>query len=123
MTEKERNITILKIEPHKEPEVISIPDTLHNLQNLVQGHLEAVSLSSTACIIVNEEGKLPGLKANRRFQNDVLAGNILIVGRSGSEIVSLTAEQIKQYTEQFKYPETISIEEVRAASKYHVITF
>ena len=34
-----------------------------------------------------------------------------------------TAEQIKQYTEQFKYPETISIEEVRAASKYHVITF
>lgn len=95
-------ITIIKVEPHRQPEVITINNTLEALQGLVEGYLEAVSLSPTACIIVNEEGKLLGLTPNRKLNHDILVGNIIIVGTEGPEIVSLTPTQIKEYKEKFK---------------------
>lgn len=100
-------ITIIKAEPHRQPEIITINNTLEALQSLVEGHIEAVSLSPTACIIVNEEGKLIGLPPNRKFYHDILVGTILIVGIQGSEIVSLTSTEIKEYMEKFKHWEVM----------------
>ena len=123
MAEKETNITILKIEPHKEPEVITIPNTLESLQGLVGGYLEGLGLSPTVHMLLNEEGKLEGLEPNRRFNNDILVGTILIVGRDGEELTSLTAEQIQEYTNRFKTPEDIDPEELKRAPGFDWFTF
>ena len=95
-------VTIIKIEPHKEPEVIQVEEELETYQKLVGGYIEELGISPTAHIFVNEEGKILGLEPNRLYRGEMLVGTILIVGTDGSDIVSLTPAQIKQYTEQFK---------------------
>ena len=101
------SVTVLKIEPLKEPEVITINNSLVELQTLVGGDTEVSALSPTACIVLNEHGIQLKLTPNRRIGREVLLGTILIVGAEGTEIVSLTPEQIQQYTEQFRVPEVI----------------
>lgn len=123
MSEKEANITIIKIEPHKEPEVITIPNTLQSFKGLVGGYIEGLGISPTAHMFVNEEGKLEGLEPNRRFNNDILVGTILIVGVDGEDTTSLTPEQIEEYMERFKTPEDISPDEVFAASGFDWFNF
>ena len=118
-----KTITIIKFEPHKEPEVIDIEDSTETYRSLVGGYLEGLALSPTAHIIINEDGKLMGLEPNRRYRGDVLVGTILIVGTCGPDIVSLTQEQINQYTEQFKTPEEISKEEVLGTMGLKFIIF
>lgn len=115
-------ITIIKIEPHKEPEVVTIKNDLQTFQSLVGGYIEGVSLSPTAYIFINEEGKLLGLEPNRRFNRDILVGTILIVGADHEDTVSLTPEQIKQYIEQFKRVETINPSEV-SNPKWEIFIF
>lgn len=115
-----RTLTIIRIKPHCKPEVIIIPDTLESLQHEVGGYIEAVYLSPSAVIIVNEEGKLQHLPPNRRFYNDILVGNILIIGKEGEELISLTPEQITLYMKQFETPESIDPSEVRKVPyEYH----
>lgn len=114
------SLTIIRIKPQCKPEVITIPDTLEALHQEVEGYIEAVSLSPTAVIIVNEEGKLQGLPPNRRFYGDILAGNILIVGRRGEDLISLTPEQIAQYTKQFETPEYIAPSEPGLPFEYFI---
>lgn len=106
-------LTIIRIKPLCKPEVITIPYTLEALHHEVSGYIEVVFISPTAVIIVNEEGKLLGLQPNRRLNNDILVGNILIVGTAGEELISLTQEQIALYTKQFETPEYIEPTELR----------
>lgn len=113
-------LTIIRIKPLCTPEVITIPDTLDALHQEVGGYIETVFISSTAVIIVNEEGKLQGLPPNRKFYGDILVGNILIVGRRGEELISLTPEQIAQYTNQFDTPEHIDPSEPGLPFEYFI---
>lgn len=62
--------------------------TLSELQNLVDGPIELINLSSKLTIVVNEEGKLRGLPVNRvataimqnaRKCSDFIVGNALVV--------------------------------------------
>ena len=62
---KEDNIRVLKVEPQKEPEVVTIKNDLESMQEAVGGLIEIIDLSETACVICNEEGKLNGLEGNR----------------------------------------------------------
>ncbi len=112
------SLTIINIEPLQEPKVITIGNSLAALQKLVGGYLEMVPLSTDACMLINEEGIRLHLPPNRRFRSDVLLGNVLIVGRDGDEIVSLTPLQIQQYVEVFKTTEIVGPEEKRASSPF-----
>lgn len=107
-------ITVLKIEPGKEPKTVEIYEDLHSLQNEVGGLIECVyPWDDSAGIIVNEEGKLLGLPLNRALRDsdgeiyDAVAGTMLVVGLTEDSFGSLTDEQIKKYTDLFKQPETI----------------
>lgn len=121
---KEPMIRVLKIEPHKEPQVIHIKNSLESLQKEVDGYLEIVVLSPTAMMVFNEEGKIIGLEGNRRFNNDVIVGNIIIAGIDDNrDTCSLSNAELKTYMERFKQPEEISQEEIDSTSTFNIRFF
>ncbi len=107
-------ITVLEIEPGKEPKTVEIYEDLYSLQNEVGGLIECVyPWDDSAGIIVNEEGKLMSLPLNRALRDndgdiyDVVAGTMLVVGLTEDNFGSLTEEQIEKYSDMFKQPETV----------------
>ena len=98
----------LIVKPGMRPDTTDIPNTLEDLQAAVGGYIEAVMLSDTAALLVNEDGKNLGLPFNRVlldkrcFLRDTLVGNILIVGVKGSELCDLSPDEIRFYTQAFR---------------------
>ena len=109
---KNKTIKALLIEPKQSPRVIEIEATLESYQQQVGGLIEVLHLDDDAVLVVNEEGKLLGLTPNRRFYDDILVGNILILGSRGEHLVGLSEENIVKYTEQFAEPEEIDSDAV-----------
>ncbi len=118
MSENEQDITILKIEPKHEPEVVTVENSLHTFQKMVGGYIEVIDVSNTVCIIVNEEGKLKELAPNRRFNGDILVGTILVVGRDGENLASLKADDMATCEALFHEPEYIDPAEVALLNPY-----
>lgn len=56
---KEKEITVLKVEPGKSPETVTMPNTLDAMQKMVGGYIEVLPLSDV-CLVCNEDGKLLG---------------------------------------------------------------
>lgn len=56
--------------------------TLKELQDIVKGYIEIVNLQDGRLMIVNEEGKLDGLKPNQEatklYVNDYIVGDVLV---------------------------------------------
>lgn len=116
---KEKEIRVLKVSPHKKPEVVVLKNELADLQQAVssglteQSHLiELLGIEDDVDILLNEEGKLIDLEPNRRFGEDVLVGDFYVVGVDGEYLASLPEDKIKKYAERFAEPEDISPEEV-----------
>ena len=85
---------------------------------MVGGYIEPFGMDDVIAI-VNEEGKILGLEPNRRYGNDILVGNIIIVGDGEEEFISLTEEQIKKYRKMFYEPEQISYEEIQRGFMFY----
>ena len=66
-----------------------IDNTLEELQRIVGGYIETVSVFDDVLLIVNEEGKFLGLEPNINFYGDVLVGTIIAVGRDEEEFCDL----------------------------------
>lgn len=109
-----KTIRILKVAPSKKPEVILIEDSLEALQREVEGPIESIPLEDDILLICNENGKLDlRTQPNRELRQpdgyiyDVVYGPFLIVGnreKDGFEFSSLTDEEVKRYSEKFRYP-------------------
>ena len=104
------------VEPGKPAYETEVEDTLEAKQRAVGGNIEVVSLDEEGLLICNEEGKLNGMKGNRRIGGDVIAGPFFILGENGENFRSLTEEKTKKYLEEFAEPEEISQEEVENAT-------
>ncbi|MBM6829634.1 antirestriction protein ArdA [Anaerotignum lactatifermentans] len=105
-------MTVLVVEPMKEPYVKEIDPGLHSLQAEVGGDIAtAYPFSDPVGLVCNDEGKLIGLELNRGLRDehgeiyDVMAGTFLVVGLGEESFTSLTPEQVQKYTEHFKQPE------------------
>ena len=94
-------IRVLKVEPGRAPEEITMPNTLEAIQTAVGGDIEVVGLDSGAVLICNEEGKLMGLPANRQVGGDTIAGTFLIAGSADGEFCSLSDEETARYAREF----------------------
>ena len=101
-------IKVLKVEPDKAPELIEMPNELEAMQAIVGGYIEVFPLADDVAIVCNEEGKMNGLPLNRPIYHEgemveIIAGTFFIAGDDISigEFVSLTDEQIAQYSKQF----------------------
>ena len=105
-------MTVLVVEPMKEPYVKEIDPDLHSLQAEVGGDIGATyPYSDPVALVCNDEGKLIGLDPNRGLRDengeiyDIVAGTFLVVGLGEEDFASLSPELIQKYTEQFKTPE------------------
>ena len=105
-------MTVLVVEPMKEPYVKEIAPGLHSLQAEVGGDIAtAYPFSDPVGLVCNDEGKLIGLELNRGLRDehgeiyDVMAGTFLVVGLGEESFTSLTPEQVQKYMEHFKQPE------------------
>ncbi len=108
-------IKVLLIKPMKPPEVAEIPSGLKGSQATVGGYIEAIyPFEDPVALICNEEGKINGLPLNRALRDedghiyDIVAGDFFICDVSGEDFGSLSDEQIKKYSEKFKYPEVFA---------------
>lgn len=105
-------LTVLVVEPMKEPYVKEIDPGLHALQAEVGGDIAAsYPFDDPVGLVLNDEGKLIGLELNRSLRDehgeiyDIVAGTFLVVGLGPESFASLTPDMIQKYTEQFKRPE------------------
>lgn len=119
---EKKEITVLMVEPGKHPRVTTLKDDLVALQQAVsigadyQGLIEIISLGNGDCLLCNEEGKLIGLEGNRRLGSDIIVGVFYIMSENeDGELLSLTEQKIKRYTELFWELETFDPAEIEAS--------
>ena len=105
-------LTVLVVEPMKEPYVKEIDPGLHTLQAEVGGDIAAsYPFDDPVGLVLNDEGKLIGLDLNRSLRDehgeiyDIVAGTFLVVGLGPESFASLPPDMIQKYTEHFKRPE------------------
>jgi len=105
-------LTVLVVEPMKEPYVKEINPGLRSLQAEVGGDIAAsYPFDDPVGLVLNDEGKLIGLDLNRSLRDehgeiyDIVAGTFLVVGLGPENFASLPPEMIQKYTEHFKRPE------------------
>lgn len=121
--DKVKGITVLVVEPKKEPYVKTIPSGLESLQQEVGGDIEAVyPFEDPVALIVNEEGKLEGLPLNRGLYNDegrlydITSGTMLVVGLGEDNFSSLSPDLLKKYEAEYQQPEMF----IRINKEMHV---
>ena len=107
----DEKITVLVVEPQKEPYIKKITNDLASLQKEVDGYIQAVyPFDEPAAIICNDEGKLNGAELNRALRDDeghiydIVAGTFLIAGLSKDNFASLSKEHIEKFRNQFETP-------------------
>ena len=105
-------MTVLVVEPMKEPYVKEIDPGLHALQAEVGGDIGATyPFSDPVALVCNDEGKLIGLDLNRGLRDengeiyDIMADTFLVVGLGEEDFTSLSPELAQKYTEHFRQPE------------------
>lgn len=82
---KDKEITVLTVEPGKHPVVTALKNNWDSLQKVVsiganyQGLIEIICIEDGICLLCNEKGKLIGLEGNRRVGNDIITGVFYIV--------------------------------------------
>lgn len=104
------NLSVVIVEPNKEPYTKEIKHTLENLQDIVDGLIEPVhcdGLPDGTVLVCNEEGKFSNLEPNRLIYldglgPDIIFGIFFVVGEEGENFVSLTDEQEKAVIELFQ---------------------
>ena len=110
--ERDSTITVLVVEPGKEPYEKEIDSGLESLQHEVGGDIQAVyPFAEPVAVICNDEGKVMGMPLNRALRDDdgdiydIVAGTFMVVGLTEDSFGSLTPELMQQFTDHFKTPE------------------
>ena len=107
----EEKLTVVKVEPQKMPEVVTIGNTLKELQKAVGGSIEVICpYEDDIGLLMNEEGKLLGMELNRALKDefgqiyDIIAGTFYVVGLGDADFCSLTDQQIETYLSKYDQP-------------------
>lgn len=107
-----QKITVVLVEPGKVARTAEIGTSLADLQKAVGGMIETYyPFEEEVCIVCNDEGKLIGMPPCRAIYGedkkvmDIICGPFFICDCRTENFASLSQEQIKRYTEQFRNPE------------------
>lgn len=108
-------MTVLVVEPLKEPYLKTISGSLKSLQKEVGGLIDATyPFEDPVAIVLNDRGELDGLMPNRGLYNnngelyDIIAGAFLVTGLTEEYFCSLNAEMAEKYMEKYKVPEIMA---------------
>lgn len=104
-------MNVVMVQPGLYAKEAVVGTRLEDMQKAVGGWIEAVyPFDDNVAIICNEEGLITGLPLNRQItETIVIAGTFFICGTGEEDFISLTDEQLKKYTEQFRMPEVFSM--------------
>ena len=96
-----RYIRVLLKEPNKKPKIVTIENTLENMQELVNGPIEVI-YHKGAFIICNEDGKSKKLEPNLFLEKDMILGSFFMVGDDyeNADFISLNNRQIKEFKKE-----------------------
>jgi len=101
---KQKNITVIIVEPEKPARIETIENTLTNLQSIVGGYIECIREDGFD-IIINEEGKLLDLEPNFGIYEgrDYVAGTAIFAGvdYNEGEFKSLSEIQLNSILRAF----------------------
>lgn len=105
---KKKKIRVLEIKPMERPNVCYIEPTIKAFKRAVgadlieYGEVEAKQIGENTYILFNKDRFLADLAPNRQIGDDIIAGNIYVVGMNEKGLVtSLTDKQILKYALQF----------------------
>ena len=106
-------IRVVYCDPGRLARTVEIGTELVDLQRAVGGGLiePYYPFGEPVCIVCNDEGKFNGMRPNRAVRNedgrieDIIFGPFFICDCSTENFGSLSEEQLKRYSEQFRYPE------------------
>lgn len=82
-------------DPGEQPVVGWITDRLEEYQAVVGGPIELVALDHCV-IIVNEEGKLRGMRRNFPIPRDIIVGPAVFIGVDGDEFDDITDAGVEE---------------------------
>lgn len=71
-------IKVIVIEPHKYPETKVTRDTIRAMHEIVDGFADGYHLEEDVYIVYDEDAKATAKEGNRRYDNEVFAGTIVI---------------------------------------------
>ncbi|MGL4789891.1 MAG: DUF3846 domain-containing protein [Anaerotignaceae bacterium] len=120
---KTATIKILKVEVGEPPQIKEIENSLQALQKEVEGLIACVYIEDGAVAVVNDEGKINGMKPNRRMGADIICGPFFICGDEGEDFSSLTEEQISKFSNEFGEIEQFTGKEPELEPHITVISF
>lgn len=86
---------VLRKKPGEAWEQVEIENTLEALQAEVGGYIETVTLLSDLVLIVNEEGRINGMRFNVNLCGMQLFGTILAVGVNGDEFCDIPGTHLQ----------------------------
>ncbi|MDO4501387.1 MAG: DUF3846 domain-containing protein [Erysipelotrichaceae bacterium] len=104
------NIKGILVKAGEQPKIVEFEESLESLQSFVGGYIEMIQLTEDedVDIVINEEGKLLGLDANRILMRngqivDVLVGDLIVVGANPNtgETVSVPEHKIPFFMDMF----------------------
>ena len=84
-------IKVLVKKPGEFPVLMTIENTLEKLQWIVDGYIEAVSLTRELVVICDEEGRLKGKEHCCNIAGADFVGTIIVAGIDGDEFGDLPA--------------------------------
>lgn len=106
-------ISVLLVEPNKDPRVVKINNTLEAMQHTVGGSIEVFSVFEDALIVCNEEGKFNGMQPNRAIYSnngtlmDIIFGPFFVCCETEEgAFTNISDELIKKYQKKLKNHET-----------------
>lgn len=109
---KEERIRVVLLQPGQLSKITEIDASLEGMQKTVGGLIEPFyPFEEEVCMVVNDEGKLGGMRPNRAVYGennemlDIICGSAFICDCSGENFASLNEEQLARYAKQFRYPE------------------
>lgn len=82
-------ISVIIKEPGRDPRHVNISHTLANLQKIVGGYIEAVTIASDLVVICDEEGRLKGYDHCCWVCGVEFVGPVIFVGFSGEDLTSI----------------------------------
>ena len=105
-------IRVLLVEPGEKPRMVTIEHTLENLQQLVDGYIQAVyPWDDPVALICDEDGIANGKPLNRALLDedgnpyDIIKGAFFICGLGKEDFDSISDELAEKFTERFRWPE------------------
>ena len=109
-------ITVLIIEPGKEPYIKNISPSLESMQAEVNGLIQVIyPFEDPISLICNEEAKLLNMPLNRALYDecgniyDIISGTFILAGFSCDSFTSLSSSQIDKYRKLFNKNEYFAI--------------